>query len=88
MPTALPRHTITETADVKQWLDAAALTWPDAGGNRNVLVKRLMEVGHRQVEGSQAQVVSRRRSAIKAASGSMPGLWPTGWYTTYKDEWS
>jgi len=88
MPTVLPRRTVTETLDVQQWLDDAARIWPDAGGNRNVLAKRLMEVGHDQVSGAQAQLVSRRRQAIRAASGSMPGVWPPGWYATYKDEWS
>ncbi|MCL2654075.1 MAG: hypothetical protein FWD63_09875 [Propionibacteriaceae bacterium] len=86
MPTVLPRRVVTETPDVRQWLDDAALAWPES--NRNVLAKRLMEVGHRQVGGSQAQEVSRRRQAIAAASGTMPGLWPAGWYAAYKDEWA
>ena len=88
MPTLLPRRTVTETSDVQKWLDDTALIWPDALGNRNVLAKRLMAAGYAQVTDAQTQQVGQRRQAIRSASGSMPGLWPAGWYADYKDEWS
>ena len=85
MPTTLPRHTITETSDIKIWLDDAALTWPDAV-SRTDLIKRLMERGHESVTQQQEALVAHRRRAIKAASGSLPGVWPSGWYERYKQE--
>ena len=89
MPTTLPRHTITETPDVKTWLDDAARLWVDDAGDRPALIKRLLESGHRGVTASLDDATQRRRQAIKAASGSMTGLWPAGWYADYKrDEWT
>ena len=85
MPTTLPRHTITETSDVKTWLDEAARTWPDAQ-SRSDLIKRLMERGYESVAQQEEDLVERRRRAIRAASGSLPGVWPSGWYEQYKQE--
>jgi len=85
MPTTLPRHTITETSEVRGWLDDAARVWPDAQ-SRADLVKRLMDQGHQVVVQEQEALVEHRRRAIRAASGSMPGVWPSGWYEQYKQE--
>jgi len=89
MPTSLQRHAITETPDVKAWLDDAAKVWPDQAGNRSVLIKRLLEAGHRNATATIDQAVQRRRQLIEAASGSMPDVWPRDWYQQYKqDEWA
>jgi len=89
MPTSLQRYAITETPDVKAWLDGAAKAWPDQAGNRSALIKRLLEAGYRSAATDIDQAVQRRCRLIEAASGSMPGVWPANWYQRYKqDEWS
>lgn len=88
MPTTLPRHTITETADVKAWLDEASLIWPDEASTRASLLKRLLEAGHQATADQFADITQNRRNAIEDASGTLTGLWPAGWYEQYKqDEW-
>jgi len=89
MPTSLPRHTITETSDVKAWLDAAAKVWVDDADNRPALVRRLLEAGHQTASEVLEDATSKRRQLIQSASGSMPDVWPPDWYQQYKrDEWS
>jgi len=89
MPTTLPRHTITETPDVKTWLDAAAKVWVDDADNRGALVRRLLEAGHQSATDVLEDATNRRRRLIQSVSGSMPDVWPPNWYQQYKqDEWS
>ena len=87
MPTNLERHTITETPDVRGWLDDAARLWPEDALNRTRLVKRLLAAGHREVVSKVDTAVQRRIALIAQASGSMPGVWTPGWYEQYKQEW-
>jgi len=88
MPTALPRHTITETPDVKAWLDAAATVWVDDADNRPALLRRLLEAGHQSATDSLADATTHRTQLISRVSGSMPDVWPPNWYQQYKqDEW-
>jgi len=87
MPTVLPRHTITETPDVKAWLDDASRAWPGDAANRAALLRRLLEVGHREIQAAADEAASRRRRVIEAASGTMPGVWPAGWHDDHKAEW-
>ncbi|MCL2785479.1 MAG: hypothetical protein FWD55_08655 [Propionibacteriaceae bacterium] len=88
MPTLLPRYTITETPDIKECLDEAAQAWPELGGNRKKLLKKLIEAGRREVSAIREEDLAKRRKTIEEASGSMTGVWPRGWYEQYKqDEW-
>ena len=86
MPTTLPRHTITETPEIKAWLDEAAQAWPELAPNRARLFRRLLEQGHDAVVQQRDDLVQRRLKLIEDASGSMPGVWPPGWYERYKQE--
>jgi len=89
MPTILPRHTVTETPDVKTWIDDAARFWSDDADDRSALIKRLLEAGHRVATTGLDETAVRRRQIILAASGSMAGVWPVDWYARYKqDEWA
>jgi len=79
---------ITETPDVQTWLDDAARAWPDDAANRAALLRRLLASGHEKVDAMLDDVARRRRDLVRAASGSMAGVWPAGWYEQYKqDEW-
>src|SRR2546430_2026058 len=46
MPTARPRHMITETDEISEALDDAARRWPGDRHERKRLLVRLIEEGH------------------------------------------
>ena len=86
MPTTLPRYTITETPEVRGWLDDAARTWPETS-TRADLVRRLIEEGHEAISEKQETMAEQRRRAITQASGSLTGVFPPDAHQRFLEEW-
>lgn len=87
MPTARPRHTLTETDALSQALDAAALQWPADRDARAKLLVRLVEEGHRAIRARREDETERRREAIRRASGALSGVYPEGYLARLREDW-
>lgn len=86
VPTARPRHTITETEAVGRALDTAQRRWPDER-NRQRLLLRLIEEGDRTVRSEVTKQAQRRTEMIKRASGAASGMYKPGYMEELRDEW-
>lgn len=71
MPTIRARHTVTETDQVAEALNDAALAWPELRGDRAALLRKLIEVGHMSVHVSGG-IHTRISGAAGAATGAYP----------------
>lgn len=87
MPTVRPRHTLTETPELADALDAAALVWPELRDDRGALLRRLVEAGRDAVATEANAVVAARRAGIAAAAGSFTGVYPPGYLDDLRREW-
>lgn len=87
MPTTRPRHTITETDDVRQALDDAARRWPAERAARQRLLVRLIEEGHRAISEQQAVETKRRRELIRRGAGALTGVYPQGYLEELRRDW-
>ncbi|MFT4263048.1 MAG: hypothetical protein QM572_06690 [Nocardioides sp.] len=83
MPTALPRHTITETPAVSEALAQAALLWPEDADRPTRLLLRLIERGVERLEEQERD----RRKAVAELAGSMPGVWDDFSLEDLRNEW-
>lgn len=82
MPTTRPRHTLTETDEVAQALDDAALAWPELRGDRGALLRKLVEAGRASVH-----VDGGVRELLADAAGAATGAYPRDARATLLDEW-
>ena len=82
MPTTRPRHTLTETDEIAQALDDAALAWPELRGDRGALLRKLVEAGHASVH-----VDGGVRELLAGAAGAATGAYPRDARATLLDEW-
>lgn len=87
MPTARPRHTITETDEVTRALHAAARRWPQDKERPSKLLLDLVQEGHRAIEARDQRAVSARRAAIAKTSGALTGIYPEGYLEQLRDDW-
>jgi hypothetical protein len=87
MPTARRRHMITETDVIRQAIDDADKRWPELGGDRAALLRRLVLEGARS--GAEATVQARRAQldALNEVSGMFTGLYPPGAARALANEW-
>ena len=85
MPTTRPRHFVTETDDLANALDAAALRWPDA--SRSQLLVRLALEGHRAAQQAQTARRALRVAAIRKHSGTLTGAYGPGYLDDLREEW-
>jgi hypothetical protein len=85
MPTARPRHQITETPDVAHALNIAARRWPREP--RSKLLLRLIHAGSRTLEESQSTEARARGEAIAASSGKYTDAFPPGYLTELREDW-
>ena len=82
MPTARPRHTLTETDDIAAALDDAALAWPELRGDRGALLRKLVEAGRATVH-----VDGGVRALLAEAAGAATGAYPRDARADLLDEW-
>ena len=87
MPTARPRHTITETDEIARALDEAAQRWPEDAGARGRLLVRLVEEGRAAISDERAHSLEERRRDIRESAGRMAGTYPPGYLQRLRDEW-
>lgn len=87
VPTARPRHTITETDAVAEAIDLAAERWPEDRAARQRLLLRLVHAGHDALAAQQARAVTRRRSAITQTSGILSGIYRPDELQRLRDDW-
>jgi hypothetical protein len=87
MPTARPRHTITETEPVARALDAAAKRWPTDRENRAKLLLHLVEEGHRAMAQDAESFVRERRAAVARTAGALTGAYGEGYLSELRQDW-
>jgi len=85
VPTARPRHLVTENDDLAAALDEAARRWP--GLSRSQLVVRLALEGHRSAVAEREQRRQRRLAALAAHSGALSGSYAKGYLEDLRSEW-
>jgi len=85
MPTARPRHQVTETDEVARALDAAERRWP--GEPRSRLLVRLIINNGAAVSELNEEESARRLRALDEMAGSFPGLSRRGWREELRSEW-
>jgi metal-responsive CopG/Arc/MetJ family transcriptional regulator len=81
MPTARPRHVLTETDDLAAAIDAAATQYP--GETRSELLRRLVRLGATAINQKQ----DRHRRNVIARAGRHPGMYPPGYLEGLRSEW-
>ncbi|UFS59267.1 hypothetical protein [Subtercola endophyticus] len=87
MPTILPRHTLTETAELSHALDDAELRWPEVRGDRSAALRKLVEAGWEVVRYSHHERLTARRAALHAAAGVVSGVYPNDAAQALSAEW-
>ena len=87
MPTARPRHMITESDRLAEALNAAGEIWPEERDERAALLRRVIDAGIESVESAAALRRGQRLTAITAAAGALTGTWPRGCRDEMRDEW-
>ncbi|MET0604519.1 MAG: hypothetical protein ABW167_21215 [Baekduia sp.] len=87
MPTARPRHSITETEEISRALDAAAQRWPDDRERPGKLLLDLVREGHRAITTGAERAGEDRRAAIVGTSGALTGAYPDGYLEQLRGDW-
>jgi hypothetical protein len=85
VPTTRPRHLVTETDELANALDAAALRWP--GLSRAQLLARLALEGHRAASDEQERDRRRKVERVRRHSGSLTGAYEVGYLDRLRDDW-
>lgn len=65
VPTARPRHMITETDEIARAIDAAARRWPEAAGNRAELLRLIVLDSEAAREQERRERRAQRAEAIR-----------------------
>lgn len=84
MPTARPRHQVTETPAVARAIDRAALRWP--GEPRSKLLLRLVDVGYETLDQHERSDVEGHRAAVTASSGAYPDAFGPDYLAELRDD--
>jgi hypothetical protein len=87
MPTARPRHSITETEEISRALKAAAQRWPDDRGRPGKLLLDLVREGHRAIATGAERAGQDRRAAIVETGGALTGTYPADYLEQLRDDW-
>lgn len=85
MPTARPRHQVTESADVARGIDRAALRWP--GETRSKLLLRLVTIGSLALESDQQRDTEAHRIAVTASSGTYADAFGRDFLPDLRQDW-
>jgi hypothetical protein len=87
VPTARPRHTITQTDEVTQALEDAARRWPEDRERPAKLLLSLVREGQRAIAVDDEREISERREAIARTSGALTGTYPKGYLERLRRDW-
>ena len=85
VPTARPRHFVTETDDLAAALNAAAKRWP--GLSRPRLLVRLALEGHHAAQQAHHEGRRRRLAAVRRHSGILTGAYGSDYLCKLREEW-
>lgn len=85
MPTARPRHFVTETDDLAAALDVAATRWPDL--SRAQLLVKLALQGHQAAQLAHEERHRRRLAAVGEHSGTLTGVYSSDYLDQLRAEW-
>ena len=85
MPTARPRHQITETPAVARAIDKAARRWPDEP--RSKLLLRLVDAGEAALEQVEDLAVRQRQDSINASSGKYADAFGEHYLAELRRDW-
>ena len=87
MPTARPRHSITETDEVSRALKDAARRWPDESQRPGRLLLDLIREGHRAIATDAERTAADRRAAIERTGGALTGSYPADYLEQLRRDW-
>lgn len=87
MPTSRPRHTLTETDDLSRALDDAGARWPDEKEARTRLLLRLVEAGHRAIQGENDSRAAQRRDVIRRTAGTFDDVYAADHLERLREDW-
>lgn len=87
MPTARPRHSITETDEISLALEAAARRWPDDRERPGKLLVDLVREGHRAITADTERSREERRAAIVGTGGTLTGTYPADYLEQIRGDW-
>ncbi|HYI98939.1 MAG TPA: hypothetical protein VEX36_04575 [Thermoleophilaceae bacterium] len=87
MPTARPRHSITETDEVSRALQDAARRWPSDSERPGRLLLDLVREGHRAIVTDIDRAVADRRAAIERTGGTLTGSYPADYLEQLRRDW-
>ncbi len=85
MPTARPRHLVTETDDLAAALNAAASRWPNL--SRPQLLVRLALEGHQAAQQARDERRRRRLAALREHSGMLTGAYARDYLPRLREDW-
>ena len=85
MPTARPRHQVTETPEVAKALDRAAKRWP--GEPRSKLLLRLVDVASVALDHQEQRDSEAHRAAVMASSGRYADAFGPGYLAALREDW-
>lgn len=85
MPTARPRHQVTETDQVAAALDAAARRWP--GEPRSKLLLRLVTIAGSTLSDQEQRDVEAHRAAVLASSGRYADAFGRDYLAKMREDW-
>ena len=78
---------ITETDEIAEAIELAALNWPSDKSSRTELLRHLIATGIEALKSEQQASRKRRTDAIREAAGMFSGMWPEGWREEMRNEW-
>jgi hypothetical protein len=78
---------ITESDRLSEGLTRAAELWPEASGDKGLLMRHIVDAGVDTVLTESASRANRRTETIRHLAGSLNGVWPTTWRAELRDEW-
>ena len=87
MPTARPRHSITETDEISRALEAAAQRWPEDRERPGKLLLDLVREGHHAITTGAERASDKRRAAIVETGGALTGTYPAGYLEQLRGDW-
>lgn len=87
MPTARPRHMLTETDEVADALRDAARRWPEDRERPAKLLLDLVREGHRAIAADADRTVAERLAAIDRTAGVLTGTYPPDALKRLRDDW-